>query len=262
MLIYPDIDPVIIALGPFQLRWYSLAYIFGIVSPIFIFKETFLKKLSMNFDDCLNYISYLIISVIIGGRIGYILFYDLSFYLENPFSILKVWQGGMSYHGGALGTIIGTLLYAKHYKKSKLMLLDILSIGSTIGIGFGRVANFINGELYGRITTSALGMVFPTGGPLPRHPSQLYEAFFEGAVLFLILWSIRKFKAPNPGYIGAYYLMFYSSFRFFIEFFREPDSHIGMAVSIFSRGQLYCVIQLIIGLAIILYLKKYYKKTN
>mgnify|MGYP003976207217 CR=1 FL=1 len=262
MLIYPDIDPVIVTLGPFQMRWYSLAYIFGIISPLYFFKQTFSKKLAMSVDDCLNYISYLIFSVIIGGRIGYVLFYDLSFYLENPFSIIKIWQGGMSYHGGALGTIIGTLIYATYYKKSKLILLDILSIGSTIGIGLGRVANFINGELYGRVTTSSFGMVFPAGGPLPRHPSQLYEAFFEGVILFLILWTIRKLKAPKPGYIGALYLIGYSSFRFFIEFFREPDSHIGIAVSIFSRGQLYCIAQLIIGCIVILYLNRYYKNQN
>lgn len=262
MFNYPHIDPIIIAIGPFQLRWYSLAYIFGILSPLYFFQNTFFKKLKMSVDDYLNYVTYLIISVIIGGRIGYIVFYDLIYYLENPTSIIKIWQGGMSYHGGAIGVIVGTYLYAKLHNKPVLQMLDILSLGSTIGIGLGRIANFINGELYGKVSTSIFAMVFPSGGPLPRHPSQLYEAFFEGGVLFVSLWFIRKVYNPRPGYIGAFYLLFYSTFRFFIEFFREPDAHIGFVFSIFSRGHIYCLIQFIVGLIILGSLHKLYQSSN
>tara|TARA_B100000427_G_scaffold6443_1_gene5999 strand:+ start:291 stop:1070 length:780 start_codon:yes stop_codon:yes gene_type:complete len=256
MLTYPNIDPILISLGPLEIRWYSLAYILGVTLPFLIFKKAYRHSLKMSQDDILNYISYLIIGVILGGRLGYVLFYDFVEFLKQPYLIFAIWQGGMSYHGGAIGSILSTILFAKRYKRSVLGMLDLLAIGSTIGIFLGRIANFINGELFGRVTTSAFGMVFPMGGPLPRHPSQLYESFMEGLLLFLILWAVRKYWAPRPGILGSLYLVLYGCFRFVLEFFREPDAHLGFIIHVFSLGQLLCAIEIMIGLYLCWLLRK------
>ena len=256
MLTYPNIDPVLFSLGPFQLRWYSLAYLIGIMGPIWIFRKTFRNVFKCTFDDCLNYVTYLVIGVIIGGRLGYVLFYDFLDFLRDPMMIVAIWRGGMSYHGGALGCIVSTILFARHKGISALMLLDILAIGSTVGIGLGRIANFINGELYGRVTTSMFGMVFPGGGALPRHPSQLYEAFFEGFVLFCLLWMARRWLTLKPGVLGGMYLILYGIFRFFIEFFRQPDAHIGFVLGTFSLGQVLCIVEICVGMGVIWVLRK------
>tara|TARA_Y100001970_G_scaffold281281_1_gene391705 strand:+ start:317 stop:1126 length:810 start_codon:yes stop_codon:yes gene_type:complete len=256
MLVYPNIDPIIFSLGPLHIRWYSLAYIAGILLPFLIFKQAYRHSLKMSMDDIFNYISYLILGVIIGGRIGYVLFYDFIEFMKSPHLIIAIWRGGMSYHGGAIGAIISTILFAKRYHINKLMLLDLLAIGSTIGIFLGRIANFINGELFGRVTTSPLGMVFPMGGHLPRHPSQLYESFAEGFLLFLILWIIRRYLTPKPGILGSIYLILYGSFRFVLEFFREPDAHLGFVIHIFSLGQLLCIVEILIGLYLCWLLQK------
>tara|TARA_B100000427_G_scaffold168502_2_gene140057 strand:+ start:5466 stop:6251 length:786 start_codon:yes stop_codon:yes gene_type:complete len=256
MLVYPNIDPILISIGPLHIRWYGLAYLAGIILPFIVFKKAYRHHLKMSIDDILNYISYLIIGIIIGGRIGYVLFYDFIEFLHAPYLIVAIWKGGMSYHGGAIGSIISTILFAKRYHINKLMLLDLLAIGSTIGIFLGRIANFINGELFGRVTTSPLGMIFPMGGPLPRHPSQLYESFAEGFLLFLILWIIRRYLTPKPGILGSIYLILYGSFRFVLEFFREPDAHLGFIIHIFSLGQLLCIIEILIGLYLCWLLQK------
>lgn len=247
MLSYPSIDPIIWSYGPIAIRWYGLAYIAGLVLPFFIFRKTFRVLLNFTFDDCLNFISYLALGVIIGGRFGYVLFYNFDQFLADPFMLIAIWEGGMSYHGGILGSAVGTILFAKHNKRPISPLLDIVALGSTIGIGLGRCANFINGELYGRVTTSPLGMVFPGAGFLPRHPSQLYEAATEGLLIFIILWAVRKWYKPPHLCIGGLYLILYGVFRFIVEFFREPDAHLGFIFMSLSLGQLLCVIEILIG---------------
>ena len=255
MLTYPEIDPVLISLGPLHIRWYSLAYLVGITLPFWVFRHAFRNVFKFSLDDCMNYVSYLIIGTIIGGRLGYVLFYDFGDFLRDPLMIVAIWQGGMSYHGGALGCIGSTVLFARHMKVNVLALLDILAIGSTIGIFLGRIANFINGELYGRVTTSMFGMVFPGAGPLPRHPSQLYEAFCEGVLLFLLLWAIRRWMKPKPGIVGGCYLIFYGGMRFVLEFFREPDAHIGFVVQRFSLGQVLCFVEVCVGVMVVLWIR-------
>ena len=188
MIEFPNIDPILFKLGPLQIRWYGLAYIVGILGGFKFFKTMFLKKAMLDNDQFLNCISYIVIGIILGGRIGYVLIYDLTYFLQSPLSIFMVWNGGMSFHGGALGSLIAIYIFSRYYKKNFFILMDIIATGSTIGIFFGRIANFINGELYGRVTSVPWGMVFPNGGLLARHPSQLYEAFFEGILLFVILY--------------------------------------------------------------------------
>lgn len=262
MLEYPAIDPIFFSIGPLHVRWYGLAYLAGLTLPFLVFKRSYQNQLKMTSDDILNYISSLILGVIIGGRLGYVFFYDFLNFLESPLLVFAIWKGGMSYHGGAIGAIVSSILFSKKYKFNTLMLLDLLAIGSTIGIFFGRLANFINGELFGRVTTSAFGMIFPYGGPLPRHPSQLYEAFFEGLILFIILFIIRRSFTLIPGILGSIYLILYGSFRFFIEFFREPDTHLGFIFQIFSLGQVLCFVEIFLGIFLIWKLTKDAKKST
>lgn len=249
MISYPDIDPILFSIGPFALRWYSLAYIVGIGGGFQLFKSSF-RELGLTNDDIINLMTVLMLGVILGGRIGYVLFYDPGHYLENPERIAAVWNGGMSYHGGAIGAMLGFVIYAKKNEISPWKLLDILGIGSTIGIFLGRIANFINGELYGRVTDAPWGMVFPLGGPLPRHPSQLYEALLEGLLLFLILFVLKRRAILQPGQLFGVYLMAYAGFRFFIEFFREPDEQLGLVVINLSMGQLLSSVMLLVGVLI------------
>ena len=257
MLQHPSIDPIIISFGPLAIRWYGLAYIAGALLPLYVLKSLF-RKYKLSVDDSVNYISYIMIGAILGGRVGYILFYDLLYYVQHPGNILAVWQGGMSYHGGAIGAIIASIIYAKRYSRSVLGLLDILSFGSTIGIFFGRLANFINAELYGRVTTVAWGMVFPNAGPETRHPSQLYEAFFEGALLFaVLLWVNNKYQ-PKPGILLALYMLAYGFSRFIIEFYRLPDAHLGAVLGPLSMGQLLCVLEILLGAVLLFRLRQVY----
>jgi phosphatidylglycerol:prolipoprotein diacylglycerol transferase len=247
MIAFPNIDPILLQVGPIAIRWYSLAYIFGALLPIYVFKSLF-RKQNMSVDDAFNLVSYIMIGVIFGGRLGYVLFYDWQYYLLYPGAIFAIWEGGMSYHGGALGASIGVWLYSRVYQKSLWSLLDILAISSTIGLFFGRIANFINAELYGRVTDVYWGMIFPGAGSLPRHPSQLYEAFFEGVVLFCILYFVQKKLNPKPGVLFSWYLIIYSFFRFFIEFYRMPDSKLGLIAGPFSMGQVLCIVYFVLGL--------------
>ena len=180
-----NFDPVAIEIFSLEIRWYSLAYIMGILIGWYLAKKYFINNNIYNkFDD---YITYVIIGLILGGRIGYVLFYNFDFYINNPVDIFKVWQGGMSFHGGVIGIIITSIIFAKKNDDDVFEYLDVVALVSPIGIFFGRIANFINGELYGKVTDHAFGIIFPRGGELPRHPSQLYEAFFEGLILFIIL---------------------------------------------------------------------------
>ena len=246
-----NFDPVAFQIFSIEIRWYSLSYIFGILlgwqyCKRFLIKEENIKKV---FDDL---ITYIIIGVIIGGRLGYVIFYNLDYFLNNLNEIFMIWHGGMSFHGGLLGIIFATYFYCKKNKISSLVFLDYISLSAPIGIFLGRISNFINSELYGRETDLFLGVKFLKVDDLVRHPSQIYEALFEGLILFLILNIIYKnISNLRSGIISALFLIFYSFFRFLIEFTSEPDSHIGLLIFNLSMGQLISIIFVIIGFTIL-----------
>ena len=249
-----NFDPVAFQIISLEIRWYSLAYIIGIILGWAYCKKKLIKDrqvLSL-FDD---FVTYLIIGVILGGRLGYVLFYNLKYYLENPLEILMVWNGGMSFHGGLIGVIIATQLFSNKYKVNQFVFLDLVSLSAPIGIFFGRIANFINSELIGRATDLPWSVQFVLIDNIKRHPSQLYEAFFEGIILFFLLrYFFKKNYLQNPGKISALFLIFYSLFRFFVEFFRTPDPQIGYLVLNLTLGQLISVLFLVTG-ALLFYLK-------
>ena len=249
-----NFDPVAFQIMSFEIRWYSLAYIFGIIIGWSLCKKILIKNTHMNekFDD---YITYLIIGIILGGRLGYIIFYNFNYYLHNFFDIFKIWQGGMSFHGGLLGIIIASILFAKKNNQNPFLYMDLVSLVAPIGIFFGRLANFINSELYGKVGNVPWSVIFVKVDNLARHPSQLYEAFLEGIILFLLLMYFRrKNYLLKPGTISGLFLIFYSVFRFFVEFYRVPDEHIGYLAFNLSTGQIVSVVFLIIG-TIVFYLK-------
>ena len=225
-------------IGPLQLRWYGLAYVLGVVLGVTVLRKEFKSRLQFNSDQLLGFMTYVMVGILLGGRLGYVLFYDLVYYMQFPARVLALWQGGMSFHGGAIGAAIAVGLFAKFQKKPIWPLLDLLSVGATIGLGLGRLANFINGELFGRVSDAPWAMVFPGGGPLPRHPSQLYEAFFEGLILFLVLFLLMKKAKLKDGQLFAAFLFFYGIIRFSLEFFREPDTQLGFFFSWLTMGQL------------------------
>ena len=249
-----NFDPVAFQIMSFEIRWYSLAYIFGIIIGWLLCKKIFIKdtKINEKFDD---YLTYSILGIIIGGRLGYILFYNFNYYLNNFFDIFKIWHGGMSFHGGLLGIIIASILFAKKNNQNPFIYTDLVSLVAPIGIFFGRLANFINSELYGTVSNVSWSVIFVKVDNLTRHPSQLYEAFLEGIILFLLLIYFRKKNyLLKPGTISGLFLIFYSIFRFFVEFYRVPDEHIGYLAFNLSTGQIVSVVFLIIG-TIVFYLK-------
>jgi len=249
-----NFDPVAFNFFALEIRWYSLSYIFGIIlawvyCKRFLIKDEHELKL---FDDL---ISFLIIGVIVGGRLGYVIFYNPIYYLKNPIEILMLWNGGMSFHGGMLGVIFATYLFSKKNKNNSFIFLDLIAMSAPIGIFLGRIANFINSELYGRQTDFLLSVKFERVDDLLRHPSQIYEAFFEGIVLFTFMnFFFRKYLYKSPGVISSLFLVFYSTFRFLIEYTREPDSHLGFIFLNLTQGQIISILFFIIGL--ILFYKK------
>ena len=251
-----NFDPVAFNLFSLEIRWYSLSYIFGIIFA-WIYCKKFLikdKKILELFDDL---ISYIIIGMILGGRLGYIIFYNLDYYLMNISEILMIWKGGMSFHGGLIGVIIATYIFSKKNKINSFIFLDLISISAPIGIFLGRISNFINSELYGRETDLPWSVKFEKIDNIPRHPSQIYEALFEGIILFILLnYIFRKSLYNLPGTISAFFLIFYSIFRFFIEFTREPDIQIGYIVFNLTLGQMLSFLFLMFGLFL------FYKKNE
>tara|TARA_Y200000002_G_scaffold363086_1_gene350825 strand:+ start:261 stop:1040 length:780 start_codon:yes stop_codon:yes gene_type:complete len=246
-----NFDPVAIQFFSFEIRWYSLAYIFGILFGWILSKKIFISnaEIKIKFDD---YITFLILGIIIGGRLGYIFFYNFSYYSTNLLDIFKIWQGGMSFHGGLIGIIISSIWFAKKNNQNPFNYLDIVSLVAPIGIFFGRIANFINSELYGIETNLPWGVKFIQVDDLYRHPSQLYEALFEGIILFIILLYFRnKGLLKTPGIISSLFLIFYSIFRFVIEFFRAPDNQLGYLILNLTMGQIASLIFLLIGILII-----------
>jgi phosphatidylglycerol:prolipoprotein diacylglycerol transferase len=255
MLPYPQIDPVIFSIGPLQVRWYGLMYVFGFAASLLLVKYQIkkfgFKELDAHFEN-LNLV--LIISLILGGRLGYVLFYNLPYYLDHPGEILATWQGGMSFHGGMLGLIIGGVIFCRLKGLDFWRVADFYAVTIPIGLGLGRIGNFINGELYGRVTDVPWAMVFPGGGPLPRHPSQLYESFLEGLVLFLLLWVLKEKQHPPSswpsGSMIALFLIFYGLFRIAVEFFREPDAQLGFIAAGITMGQLLSSLMIVAGIII------------
>ena len=254
--IQPSIDPVIISFGFVDIRWYSLAYILGLIIGLVIMKR--LNKFSNNFIDPKhldNFFVWAVIGIIIGGRIGYVLFYQFNLFITNPLYIIEIWNGGMSFHGGLIGIIVSIYLFSKINRINFFYLSDLVSIVAPIGIFFGRIANFINTELIGKPTDFYISVIYPSIDDIPRHPSQLYEAMFEGLILFIFLMTFfHKTKDfLKHGIISGLFLCCYSFFRFIIEFIREPDIQIGLLFNFISMGQLLCIPVFIIGLIVIQY---------
>lgn len=262
-----NLDPIIINFGFLEIRWYSLAYIFGIFLGFYYAKyliKKFWYKENINVQVLDNFLIYLILGIILGGRLGYILFYNFYYYYQNPLEILFLWRGGMSFHGGTIGVLVASMIFAKKNNVKILVLTDIVVCATPIGIFLGRIANFINGELYGKKTFSDYGVIFPKIDMEPRHPSQLYEAILEGLILFFLLNIILKFKKKLfNGELSCYFLIFYSIFRIISELFREPDKHIGYIIFNISLGTIISFSFLIFGIIAFKIIKnESFRKTN
>jgi phosphatidylglycerol:prolipoprotein diacylglycerol transferase len=257
-----SIDPILIELGPFRVGWYGLMYVFGFFASYFLVRYQMKKKdFGVSKLEVENLYFYLILGLIIGARLGYVLFYDIKMYLKDPLEIFRIWNGGMSFHGGLIGVLVVGILFSWWNKKSFWKIADLIIVTVPIGLGLGRIGNFINGELYGRVTQVPWGMIFPKGGPEPRHPSQLYESALEGGVLFIILWLMKDRKHPTGGLL-AMFLFLYGVFRFFIEFFREPDSQLGFVIGHFTMGQVLSSLMIVLGILLFVYLCYFRKKEN
>ena len=262
-MIVHNLDPVLIDLGFLQIRWYSLSYIFGILIGWWYGKIVLKKQLvesieriySSKYDDL---ITYIIIGVIIGGRLGYILFYNLNFYLDNILEIFKIWKGGMSFHGGLIGVITGTLIFSNKNNLNYRVYFDTISVVAPIGIFLGRISNFINSELYGTPTQKPWGIVFPNVDSFKRHPSQIYEALLEGIVLFIILNFLVFNKKNKFGFISCIFLILYGFFRIICEQYREPDEHIGYLLNHLSVGTVLSLGMILFGTLFLL--KVHYEK--
>jgi len=264
-MIVHNFNPVLVDLGIFEIRWYSIAYILGIIIG-WIYADKIIKRTEQNkynfeaikksdFDDLLI---YLVIGIILGGRLGYIIFYNLDYYSQNFLEIFKIWQGGMSFHGGLLGIIVAIYIFTKNKNTSFFKFTDIVACVSPIGIFLGRIANFINGELFGKVSTLPWAVIFPNGGDIARHPSQIYEAILEGVILFILInfLALKKNLIIKSGYISSFFLILYSILRIFSENFREPDQHLGYLFNYFSMGTLLSFFTLIAGFLIIFFIKK------
>ena len=256
MFTHPDIDPVAIPLGPLQIRWYGLMYLFGFAAGWFLARKRAAKPGSewtkSQVDD---FITFCVLGLVVGARLGYVLFYDLDSYLKDPLSVLQIWHGGMSFHGGLIGLCLVVWLFAHKHKKNFLQIGDFLAPLAPPGLFFGRIGNFINSELWGAPTSMPWGVVFPAdprAGRMPRHPSQLYEAGLEGLVLFTILWIFSSKKRPD-GQVTGCFLLFYGIFRFSMEFIRQPDPQLGyLAFGWLTMGQLLSLPMVAAGLWLLL----------
>jgi phosphatidylglycerol:prolipoprotein diacylglycerol transferase len=258
MIPYPQIDPVFFDIGPLKVRWYGLMYVLGFVAVHILVSyqcRTYnLKKLGEHYEN-LNFT--LIISLILGARFGYVFFYNFAYYMDHPAEIVAVWLGGMSFHGALIGLLIGGFLYCRKHGLDYFRTCDAYAMTIPVGLGLGRIGNFINGELFGRVTDVPWAMIFPAGGAFPRHPSQLYEFFLEGILLFTVLWLLRipHYRDNwHPGAILSAFLIGYGLCRIFVELFREPDTQLGLLFGIMTMGQLLSLI-MIIGGGLILYFK-------
>ena len=256
-----NLDPVLFDFGFIAIRWYSLAYILGILIGWWLGKKIINhilenSKLKFNLREFDDLITIIIISIVIGGRLGYVIFYNLEYYFSHPIDIFKVWEGGMSFHGALIGIILGTYFFASKRNIPVFFFLDIIACVSPIGIFLGRLANFINGELIGKVTTVSWGVIFPAVDTFARHPSQIYGAILEGVVLFFILNRIIFREVYKLGTCSCLFLIWYGVFRIISEFFREPDIQLGYLLNIFSMGTILSFFMILIGFLILNILKK------
>jgi len=256
-----NLDPVLFDFGLIVIRWYSLAYVFGIIIGWWLGKKIILHILNnvnfkFNLSEFDDLITYTILSIIIGGRLGYVLFYNLEYYINNPIDVFKVWEGGMSFHGALLGVIISTHLFSIKRNIPTFFMLDVIACVSPIGIFFGRIANFINGELVGKITTVPWSVVFPSIDMAARHPSQIYEALLEGLILFLLLFYFILKPKYTLGVCSYLFLILYGLFRIISEFFREPDAQLGYFFGFLSMGTILSFFMIFVGFTILIYLRK------
>ncbi|TDI56135.1 MAG: prolipoprotein diacylglyceryl transferase [Alphaproteobacteria bacterium] len=265
VLPFPMIDPIALELGPLAIRWYGLAYLTGILLGWYYARSLATnaalwggRPAPMTPLDLDDFLLWAVVGIIVGGRVGYAIFYKPAVYLDDPLAFLRLWEGGMSFHGGMAGTIVAMALFARRRGISALSLFDVIGASATFGLFFGRIANFINAELYGRVTDVPWAMVFPGGGPQPRHPSQLYEAALEGIVLFLVLRLItHKAKALRyPGLVGGSFFAGYGLVRFAVEFTRQPDAHIGFIAGFLTMGMILSLPMIAIGIAAIVWVRK------
>jgi len=255
-LMFPPLDPVLVSIGPLTIRWYAVAYlagfIFGWWQCMRLARQNPSGPSPKDYDD---FLTWAVIGTVLGGRLGYILFYQPDHYLSRPLEALKVWEGGMSFHGGMMGVILAALWFVRKRKIPFFAFSDLLACVVPIGLFFGRLANFVNGELFGRVTDVPWGMIFPRGGDLPRHPSQFYEAGLEGFVLFVILFLLARIPAIRQRYgvLSGTFLALYGSFRFCAEFFREPDPQLGFLYAGATMGQILCLPMVLIGLSFVVW---------
>ena len=250
---FPHIDPILFEIGPLAVRWYGLMYLFGFMFALWLANKRADKPSSGWTRDQVSDLLFAgFLGVVIGGRVGYVLFYNFGYFLDNPLYLFEVWTGGMSFHGGLLGVITAMLWYGYKNNRSFFTIADFVAPLVPFGLGAGRLGNFMNGELWGRVTDVPWAMVFPTGGPFPRHPSQLYEFALEGVVLFLILnWFIRK---PRPlGAVSGLFLFGYGTFRFLVEYVRQPDAQLGLFGDWITMGQILSLPMVIGGLLMMLW---------
>jgi phosphatidylglycerol:prolipoprotein diacylglycerol transferase len=257
MLTYPNIDPVAISLGPIRIYWYGVMYLIGFGAGWWLgrlrAKQPWRGWRPEQMDDVMFFVVF---GVVLGGRFGYVLFYNFSYFISNPLSVFKVWEGGMSFHGGLVGVLIAMAIYARRRGIGFFSVADFIAPLVPIGLGAGRIGNFINGRLWGKETDLPWGMVFPGAGSVPRHPSQLYEALLEGVVLFLILWLFSRRPRPAMA-VSALFLLFYGLFRFSVEFLRVPDEQFGyLAFGWVTMGQLLSLPMILAGAGMFLYVRK------
>jgi phosphatidylglycerol:prolipoprotein diacylglycerol transferase len=251
---FPAIDPVLIEIGPFAIRWYALAYLVGFVAgwkyTVHLVRTVPVGPTPRDMDD---FLTWAVVGTILGGRLGYVLFYNSSFYLAHPLEALRIWEGGMSFHGGLLGVILAMILFARRRGFSPFAIGDVVAAAAPIGLFLGRLANFVNGELFGRVTDVPWAVIFPRGGDLPRHPSQIYEALLEGLVLFLVLFVLarRTELRRRPGIVGGAFLIGYGLCRFAVEFFREPDAQLGFLWLGATMGQLLSLPMIAVGISFV-----------
>lgn len=252
-LSFLPIDPVIFHIGPLAVRWYGLMYLLGFLASYFIIRHLARHRgLALSSELLSDLLFYGVIGVILGGRLGYTMFYNFSYYISHPLQIFAVWEGGMSFHGGLIGVVISSLVFCIRKKLPVLLVGDILTTAAPVGLGLGRLGNFINGELWGRLTNSTWGIVFPGAGPELRHPSQLYEAFFEGPVLFLLLYFMHR-RQVREGIVLSSFFLGYGVIRFCLEFFRQPDIQLGFLWGGATMGQLLSIPMVLIGILGLVY---------
>jgi len=247
MLPYPDIDPAIFRLGPLQVRWYGLMYVLGFFAAYHLVRHQ-IKKFDVSWlvDHFENLNFFLLLGLILGGRFGYVFFYNPAYYFTHPGEILATWQGGMSFHGALIGLVLAAVLFCHRHKIDFWQTADLYVAAIPVGLGLGRIGNFINGELFGRVSDVPWAMVFPGGGPLARHPSQLYECLLEGVLLFVVLWRLKEQRWPS-GFMLASFLVSYGFLRILVELFREPDPQLGFLLASLTMGQLLSGIMIVAG---------------